>query len=118
VQGRQIELNFEFVRRLHQLTNHGHSFGGLRRAVWPEVNLSHHPAAHGKQQRLEFLQVRLDRGFRFIAPGGDHAHVLLYVSHIANADALKKDQRVSFDIVAGDRRNKPRSDKVWVMMSP
>jgi len=56
-----------------------------------------------------------DRGFGFIAPDGGDPHVFVHVSHIMNADALKKDQRVSFDIVIDDRRNKPRADRVRVI---
>jgi cold shock protein len=56
-----------------------------------------------------------DRGFGFIAPDGGDPHIFVHVSHIANADALKKDQRVSFDIVTDDRRNKPRADRVRVL---
>lgn len=56
-----------------------------------------------------------DRGFGFIVPDGDGAEVFVHVSHIMNADALKKDQRVSFDIVTDDRRNRPRADRVRVI---
>lgn len=56
-----------------------------------------------------------DRGFGFIAPDGGDAEVFVHVSHIANADALKKDKRVSFDIVTDDRRNRPRADRVRVI---
>jgi cold shock protein len=56
-----------------------------------------------------------ERGFGFIAPDGDGAEIFVHVSHIANADALKKDQRVSFDIVTDDRRGKPRADRVRVI---
>lgn len=56
-----------------------------------------------------------DRGFDFIAPDGGDEQVFVHVSHIANAEALKKDQRVSFEIVTDDRRNKPRADRVRVI---
>jgi cold shock CspA family protein len=56
-----------------------------------------------------------DRGFGFTAPDGGEAHIFVHASHIANADALKKDQRVSFEIVTDDRRNKPRADRVRVI---
>jgi len=40
---------------------------------------------------------------------GVHANYLVY------ADALKKDQRVPFEVVNDDRRNKPRADQVRVL---
>jgi CspA family cold shock protein len=56
-----------------------------------------------------------DRGFGFITPDGGGADVFVHANHLANADFLRKDQRVSFEIVNDDRRGKPRADKVRVI---
>lgn len=55
------------------------------------------------------------RGFGFIAPDDGGADVFVHANHITNADALKKDQRVSFEIVNDERRGKPRADRVRVI---
>jgi cold shock CspA family protein len=39
---------------------------------------------------------------------------IVHVSHIANADILKKDQSVSFEFVTDARTGKPRADRVRV----
>jgi cold shock protein len=56
-----------------------------------------------------------DRGFGFLRPDDGGADVFAHAKHIVNADLLKKDQRVSFEIVMDDRRGKPRADKVRVI---
>jgi CspA family cold shock protein len=56
-----------------------------------------------------------ERGFGFIAPDDGGAQDFVHVSHIANADVLKKDQSVSFEIVTDVRSNKPRADRVRVL---
>jgi CspA family cold shock protein len=56
-----------------------------------------------------------ERGFGFIAPDDGSEQVFVHVSHVANSAPLKKDQRVSFDIVTDDRRNRPRADRVRVI---
>lgn len=56
-----------------------------------------------------------DRGFGFIVPDDGGADVFVHASYLVNADALKKEQRVSFETVMDDRRGKPRADKVRVL---
>lgn len=58
---------------------------------------------------------RDEAGYGFIRPDDGGADVFVHASNIANADALKKDQRVSFEIIADDRRGKPRADRVRVI---
>lgn len=55
------------------------------------------------------------RGFGFIVPDDGGADVFVHASYLVNADALKKEQRVSFETVMDDRRGKPRADKVRVL---
>ena len=55
------------------------------------------------------------RGFGFIGPDGGGADVFVHANYLVNADALRKDQRVSFEVVNDDRRGKPRADKVRVL---
>jgi cold shock protein len=55
------------------------------------------------------------RGFGFIIPDDGGADVFVHANYLVNADALKKDQRVSFEVVNDDRRGKPRADKVRVL---
>jgi cold shock CspA family protein len=61
------------------------------------------------------LQYDEVRRFGFFIPDGGGADVFVHGSHLLNADALKKDQRVSFEVVNDDRRGKPRADKVRVL---
>jgi len=56
-----------------------------------------------------------DSGYGFIRPDGGGADIFVHVRDIANADGLRKDQRVSFEIVTDDRRGKPRADQVRVI---
>ncbi|SIO51205.1 cold shock protein (beta-ribbon, CspA family) [Bradyrhizobium erythrophlei] len=56
-----------------------------------------------------------ERGFGFIAPDDGSAHIFVHVSHIANADVLKKDQSVSFEYASDARTGKPRADRVRVI---
>jgi cold shock protein len=56
-----------------------------------------------------------DRGFGFIKPDDGGVDVFVHANHLVNTDLLKKDQRVSFEVVNDDRRGKPRADKVRVM---
>jgi cold shock protein len=55
------------------------------------------------------------RGFGFIVRDDGGADVFCHANHLVNADLLKKDQRVSFEIVMDDRRGKQRADDVRVM---
>jgi CspA family cold shock protein len=55
------------------------------------------------------------RGFGFIIPDDGGADVFVHANYLTNADFLKKDQRVSFEVVNDDRRGKPRADKVRVI---
>ena len=55
------------------------------------------------------------RGFGFITPDDGTQDVFVHANHITNADVLRKDQRVSFEIVNDQRRGKPRADKVLVL---
>jgi len=55
------------------------------------------------------------RSFGFIAPDDGGADVFVHANYLVNADLLKKDRRVSFEVVTDDRRNKPRADKVRVL---
>ena len=55
------------------------------------------------------------RGFGFIKPDDGGADVFVHANHLVNADFLRKEQRVSFEVVNDDRRGKPRADKVRVI---
>ena len=55
------------------------------------------------------------RGFGFIVPDDAGADVFVHANYIVNADFLRKDQRVSFEVVSDDRRGKPRADRVMVV---
>jgi CspA family cold shock protein len=55
------------------------------------------------------------RGFGFIIPDDGGTDVFMHANYLANVDTLKKDQRVSFEVVNDDRRGKPRADKVRVL---
>jgi cold shock protein len=85
------------------------------------VFLSGHPAEHGTTKRLKKMPIGKvanyfdERGFGFIAPDDGSAHIFVHVSHIANADILKKDQSVSFEFVTDARTGKPRADRVRVL---
>jgi cold shock protein len=54
------------------------------------------------------------RGFGFIIPDDGGADVFVHASHLVNA-SLRKDHRLSFEVVNDDRRGKPRADKVRVI---
>jgi cold shock protein len=56
-----------------------------------------------------------ESGYGFIRPDDGGANVFVNARHVMNADALRKDQRVSFEVVTDDRRNKPRADRVRVI---
>jgi CspA family cold shock protein len=55
------------------------------------------------------------RGFGFITPDVGGADVFVHANYLVNVDLLRKDQRVSFEVVNDDRRGKPRADKVRVI---
>ena len=55
------------------------------------------------------------RGFGFIVPDDGGADVFVHANYIVNADFLRKDQKVSFEVVNDDRHGKPRADKVRVI---
>jgi CspA family cold shock protein len=44
------------------------------------------------------------RGFGYIIPDGGGADVFVHENYLVNADALRTDQRVSFEVVNDDRR--------------
>jgi len=52
------------------------------------------------------------RGFGFITPDHGGVDVFVHANYLVNADFLRKDQRVSFEVVNDDRRGKPRADQV------
>jgi cold shock protein len=56
-----------------------------------------------------------DRGFGFITPDGGGADFVRTCGDLVNADDLRKDQRVSFDIGNDHRRNKPKANQVRVL---
>jgi CspA family cold shock protein len=55
------------------------------------------------------------RGFGFIIPDDGGADVFVHAKYLSNASLLKKDQRVTFEIVDDASRNKPRADNVRVL---
>ena len=55
------------------------------------------------------------RGFGFIVPDDGGADVFVHANYLVNADFLRKDQKVSFEVVNDDRRGKPRADRVRVI---
>jgi CspA family cold shock protein len=55
------------------------------------------------------------RGFGFIVPDDGGADVFVHANYLVNSDFLRKDQRVSFEVVNDDRRGKPRADRVRVI---
>jgi cold shock protein len=61
------------------------------------------------------LQYDIVRRFGFIIPDGGGPDVFVHANYLVNADALRKDQRVSFEVVNDDRSGKPRADKVRVL---
>jgi cold shock protein len=62
------------------------------------------------------LQYDEVRRFGFIMlDGGGSADVFVHGSSLVNVETLRKDQRVSFEIVNDDRRGKPRADQVRVL---
>jgi cold shock CspA family protein len=44
------------------------------------------------------------------------ADVFVHANYLVNVDLLRKDQRVSFEVVNDDRRGKPGADKVRVLL--
>jgi CspA family cold shock protein len=54
-------------------------------------------------------------GFGFIAPDGGGADVFVHVRDLVNADTLKRDQLVSFEVIIDVRHNKPRAANVRVI---
>jgi CspA family cold shock protein len=55
------------------------------------------------------------RGFGFITPDDGGADIFGHAKYILNAPALKRDQRVSFEIVMDDLRGKPRADRIRLL---
>ena len=55
------------------------------------------------------------RGFGFIIPDDGGTDVFVHANYLVNADFLRKDRKVSFEVVNDDRRGKPRADKVRVI---
>jgi cold shock protein len=68
-----------------------------------------------KMSTGRILQYDEVRRFGFIIPDGGGADVFVHANYVVNADALKKDQRVSFEVVNDDRSGKTRADKVRVL---
>jgi len=56
-----------------------------------------------------------DRGFGFIVPDDGGADVFVHARDLVKADTLKRDQRVTFEIIIDARHNKPRADRVRVI---
>ena len=61
------------------------------------------------------LHYNQDRGFGFIARDGGGADVFVHARDLLNADELRADQRVSFEIATDHRHTKPRADQVRVL---
>ena len=61
------------------------------------------------------LHYNQDRGFGFIARDGGGADVFVHANDLVNADRLRTDERVSFEIATDHRHNKPRADRVRVL---
>jgi CspA family cold shock protein len=86
--------------------------GGGRRAV-----------GHGENRESELRECLPGKfritmpaaGFGFIIPDDGGADVFVHANYLVNADLLKRDQRVSFEVVNDDRRCKVRADKVRVL---
>jgi cold shock protein len=55
------------------------------------------------------------RRFGFIIRDDGGTDLFVHAKHITNADMLRKDQRVSFEVVHDDRRGKLRADSVRVL---
>jgi CspA family cold shock protein len=56
-----------------------------------------------------------DRGFGFIALDDGGADVFVHARDLVNADTLKRDQRVTFEVVNDSGHNKPRAANVRVI---
>ncbi len=54
------------------------------------------------------------RGYGFIAPDAGGEDVFVHRRYLTNADVLKKNQAVSYEVVDDSRRGKPRADQVRV----
>jgi CspA family cold shock protein len=61
------------------------------------------------------LQYDEARRFGFIMPDGGGPDVFVHGNYLVNADELKRDQRVSFEIITDERNGKLRADKVRVI---
>jgi cold shock protein len=55
------------------------------------------------------------RHFGFIVSDDGGPDIFVHAKYVANADLLKADQRVSFEVVHDDRRGKLRADDVRVL---
>jgi CspA family cold shock protein len=55
------------------------------------------------------------RGYGFIIPDDGPPDVFVHAKFITNASMLKKDQRVSYEVVHDASRGKPRADRVRVI---
>lgn len=57
-----------------------------------------------------------NRGYGFLKPDADEGKdVFVHANHLTNVDALQKDQRVSFEVVNDDRRDRPQAINVRVI---
>ncbi len=82
-----------------------------------------HPAAFWANDRKRFEKMPTGkishydsgRGFGFIIPDDGGQDIFVHAKYLVNADILKRDQRVSFEIALDNRRNKPRADRVRVI---
>jgi cold shock CspA family protein len=55
------------------------------------------------------------RGYGFIVSDSGPPDVFVHAKHIVNASVLKKDQRVSYEVVNDSLRGKVRADRVRVV---
>lgn len=55
------------------------------------------------------------RKFGFITPDDGTADIFVHAKQLVNADFLRKDQRISFDVAQDIRRGKPQAVNVMVV---
>ena len=108
------------IRRIAELLP-GFGFDGAGIALYRSAALSAFRAVFPTNRGdLEMSTGRIShydegRGFGFIIPDDGGADVFVHANYLVNADFLRKDQKVSFEVVNDDRHGKPRADKVRVI---